>query len=111
VRPSEQKFRGDCGLWIGEAWHGKGYGTRVVAELKRIAFEQIKMEKLEAGVFVGNIASRRIFEKNGFQLEGTSGSQYKNEASSSTNGFSASPVRRNITVDVSVEACVRPPIR
>jgi RimJ/RimL family protein N-acetyltransferase len=71
VRPTEQKFRGDCGLWIGEAYHGKGYGTRVVAELKRIAFEQVKMEKLEAGVFVGNIASRRIFEKNGFQLEGT----------------------------------------
>ena len=71
VRPDSEKFRGDVGLWIGEPYHGKGLGSLVVAELKRIAFEQLKMEKLEAGVFVGNIASRRIFEKNGFQLEGT----------------------------------------
>ena len=71
VRPEEFKFRGDIGLWIGEPFHGKGYGTHAVRELTRYAFEQLKMEKLEASVFVGNTASRRIFEKNGFQLEGT----------------------------------------
>jgi [ribosomal protein S5]-alanine N-acetyltransferase len=71
VRPEDVKFRGDVGLWIGEPFHGKGYGTLVVRELVRYAFDVLAMEKLEASVFTGNIASRRIFEKNGFQLEGT----------------------------------------
>jgi ribosomal-protein-alanine N-acetyltransferase len=71
VRPSDNKFRGDCGLWIGEPYHGKGFGTQVVREMMRIAFEQLGMKKLEASVYAGNVPSRRIFEKNGFQLEGT----------------------------------------
>jgi RimJ/RimL family protein N-acetyltransferase len=29
------------------------------------------LQKIEATVFAGNMASRRIFEKNGFSLEGT----------------------------------------
>jgi [ribosomal protein S5]-alanine N-acetyltransferase len=72
VRPLEgEEFRGDCGLWIAEKYSGRGYGTRVVRELMCYAFEKLQMEKLEASVYVGNVASRRIFEKNGFQLEGT----------------------------------------
>jgi len=71
IRPNNEKYRGDLGLWIGESYHGKGYGSVIVRELKRISFEQIGLQKLEATVFVGNAASRRIFEKNGFLLEGT----------------------------------------
>jgi ribosomal-protein-alanine N-acetyltransferase len=50
----EDGHRGEVGLWIG-----------------RHAFEQLRLAKLEAAVFVGNAASRRTFEKNGFTLEGT----------------------------------------
>lgn len=71
VRPDAHYFRGDCGLWLGERHQGRGLGTRAVAELVRYAFERLEMTKLEAHVFVGNWASRRIFEKNGFDLEGT----------------------------------------
>ena len=39
--------------------------------LARYAFDELGLAKLEATVFVGNVASRRIFEKNGFLLEGT----------------------------------------
>ena len=70
VRP-ESDFRGDCGLWIGEPYHGRGYGTEAVRLLQRYAFDELGLAKLEATVFVGNVASRRIFEKNGFLLEGT----------------------------------------
>lgn len=70
VRP-ESDFRGDCGLWIGEPHHGRGYGTEAVRLLSRYAFDELGLAKLEATVFVGNVASRRIFEKNGFVLEGT----------------------------------------
>lgn len=70
VRP-ESDFRGDCGLWIGEPDHGRGCGTEAVRLLSRYAFDELGLAKLEATVFVGNVASRRIFEKNGFRLEGT----------------------------------------
>jgi ribosomal-protein-alanine N-acetyltransferase len=70
VRP-ENDFRGDLGLWIGHGHQGRGYGTEAVRLAARYAFERVGLHKLEATVFVGNDASRRVFEKNGFKLEGT----------------------------------------
>jgi RimJ/RimL family protein N-acetyltransferase len=70
VRP-ENDFRGDLGLWIGRDFHGNGYGTEAVRLAARYAFDRLCLAKLEATVFVGNVASRRIFERNGFRLEGT----------------------------------------
>ncbi len=69
ARP-ESDTRGSLGLWIGPAHQGRGHGTRAVNLLARYAFG-LGLRKLEATVFVGNHASRRIFEKNGFALEGT----------------------------------------
>jgi RimJ/RimL family protein N-acetyltransferase len=71
VRPDTQRFRGDLGLWIGTPYQGRGFGTRVVHELVEYGFGRLGLTKIEAHVFVGNWASRRIFEKNGFELEGT----------------------------------------
>ena len=64
-------LRADVGLWIGEPYHGKGYGTLTVRWLVEYGFTRLKLEKIEACVYTGNEASRRIFEKNGFILEGT----------------------------------------
>src|SRR5579859_3207401 len=69
VRPEENKLRGDIGLWIGQPFQSKGYGTQAVKEIVKYGFEKLRLQKIEATVFVGNTASRRIFEKNGFQLE------------------------------------------
>jgi RimJ/RimL family protein N-acetyltransferase len=71
VRTDADRFRGDVGLWIGIPFQGKGFGTRTVRELVDYGFGQLGLTKIEAHVFVGNWASRRIFEKNGFALEGT----------------------------------------
>lgn len=70
ARP-ESAIRGSMGLWVGPAHQGRGHGTRAVHLLARYAFGPLGLRKLEAMVFVGNHASRRIFEKNGFRLEGT----------------------------------------
>jgi RimJ/RimL family protein N-acetyltransferase len=71
-RPEEDNdFRADIGLWIGEAYQGKGLGSFAVKELVKYGFQMPKIKKIEAGIFVGNTASRRIFEKSGFRLEGT----------------------------------------
>lgn len=71
IRPDDVNFRGDIGLWVGLPYQGKGLGTRVVQELTDYGFEKLGMEKIEASVFCGNVASRRIFEKCGYVLEGT----------------------------------------
>jgi RimJ/RimL family protein N-acetyltransferase len=73
IRPYDEgePFRGDMGLWIGPPFQGKGYGTLAVQQILKYGFEKLGMQKIEAKIFLGNIASRRIFEKCGFQLEGT----------------------------------------
>lgn len=71
VRPDDSGFRASLGLWIARPFQSRGLGTRVVADLVRYAFEVLGLCKLDAMVFCGNSPSRRIFEKNGFLLEGT----------------------------------------
>ncbi len=71
IRPYAEGWRGDMGLWIGVPFQGKGYGTEVVSLAVLYGFKKLNMEKIEATIFVGNQASRRIFEKCGFKLEGT----------------------------------------
>jgi uncharacterized protein (DUF952 family)/RimJ/RimL family protein N-acetyltransferase len=71
IRPHENYVRGDIGLWIGKPYHGKGYGTQAVRRVLAYGFGPLGMQKIESEVFLGNWASRRIFEKNGFRLEGT----------------------------------------
>ena len=71
IRPDAEQVRAELGLWIGGPFQGQGYGTRGVRELVRYGFEHLKLEKIDAYVFTGNCASRRIFEKNGFSLKGT----------------------------------------
>jgi uncharacterized protein (DUF952 family)/RimJ/RimL family protein N-acetyltransferase len=68
---SGQALRADMGLWIGLPYHGKGYGTLVVRWMVNYGFTRLRLEKIEASIYTGNLASRRIFEKNGFILEGT----------------------------------------
>jgi RimJ/RimL family protein N-acetyltransferase/uncharacterized protein (DUF952 family) len=70
IRPSND-FRADIGLWIGTPYHGKGIGTHAVQQITAYGFFHLGLQKIEAEVFVGNQASRRIFEKCGFVLEGT----------------------------------------
>ena len=70
IRPYDHPFRADIGLFIGQPYHGNGYGTVTIRCLVEYGFAHMGLEKLEAFLFVGNLASRRIFEKNGFQLEG-----------------------------------------
>jgi uncharacterized protein (DUF952 family) len=67
----DQPLRADVGLWIGIPYQGKGYGTQVVRWLADYGFTSLRLEKIEASIYTGNWGSRRIFEKNGFILEGT----------------------------------------
>ncbi len=70
IRPGAQPLRGDIGYWVGIPFQGRGYATSAVARSLEIAFGEMGMEKVEASPFVGNLASRRVLEKNGFVEEG-----------------------------------------
>jgi RimJ/RimL family protein N-acetyltransferase len=51
------------------AYAGHGYATEVAAELLRISFEVLGVHRAYAGCYADNIASRRVLEKVGMQLE------------------------------------------
>lgn len=71
ISPDHANFAGDTGIWIGAPYQGCGYGTEAIRLLVEIAFGELGLHRLEGRVFVGNTASRRAFEKNGFIVEGT----------------------------------------
>ncbi len=62
----------DISLFIGErnCW-GKGYASEAISLIRDWAFQELDLKKLNAGIYSGNIGSRRAFEKCGFELEGT----------------------------------------
>lgn len=64
--------RADLSLFIGarDCW-GQGYASETIALVRDWAFRELDLQKLSAGIYAGNIGSRRAFEKCGFALEGT----------------------------------------
>jgi RimJ/RimL family protein N-acetyltransferase len=60
--------QGDLGYWIGRAHQGRGLGREAVEHAVRLAFDALGAQSLYAWVFVGNAASRRVLERNGFTL-------------------------------------------
>lgn len=62
--------KASLGYWLGEKYWGRGLMTKAVAALLRFAFQELKLRRVYAQVFIENQASRRVLEKNGFKLEG-----------------------------------------
>lgn len=60
----------EVGYWLGEPFWGNGIATAALRAFARWAFEEFALRRLFAGVMASNLASRRVLEKVGFQLEG-----------------------------------------
>ena len=85
IEKSSNRYIGGCGLRIlgqnydvldigyalAEPYHGQGYATEAVAALVDYGFRRLGAQRICGEVFVGNRASARVLEKNGFRLEGT----------------------------------------
>ncbi|MDP1546708.1 MAG: GNAT family N-acetyltransferase [Anaerolineales bacterium] len=71
----EGKYEQRVGYWIGREFWSRGIASAAVAEL----LAQVKIRPLVAEVANHNIASKRVLEKNGFELldEGTKISIFK----------------------------------
>ena len=61
----------EIGYWLGKPYWSQGYTTEVLALLCHLCFKHLGAEVVQSAAFVGNLASRRVMEKNGFHFEGT----------------------------------------
>jgi ribosomal-protein-serine acetyltransferase len=62
--------RAEVGYWLSQPHQGKGIITRVVTKLIDIAFNELKLEKVELSAAKDNLASRAVAERVGMTLEG-----------------------------------------
>lgn len=60
----------EIGIWLGEAYWGRGLGTEAVRALTDFAFRTFDLCRVYAGVFEWNPASMRMLEKAGYSFEG-----------------------------------------
>ena len=72
LHPASDVYRGtaELGYWIGEPYWGQGLASAAVEQMIPIAFEKMKLRRIDASVYEHNRASRRVLEKNGFVREG-----------------------------------------
>ena len=57
---------GTLGYWVAQAANGRGVATAAVARIARLAFDELRLHRIEAGTLVHNTASQRVLEINGF---------------------------------------------
>ncbi|MDR1988838.1 MAG: GNAT family N-acetyltransferase [Acidobacteriaceae bacterium] len=64
------QYTGQFGYWLGESLWGRGIATAAASALAAYALAQPQFVRLEAPVFIWNLASMRVLEKAGFVREG-----------------------------------------
>ena len=62
--------RSGLGIWILPNFWNKGYGTKAIGLVERIAFNHLKLNRLEAHVAIENTRSLKLFNKCNFKEEG-----------------------------------------
>jgi len=61
----------DISYFIGSKnYWGRGLATEAVTIVTKFAFEELELNKCNAGLYSGNIGSGKVLEKVGFKLEG-----------------------------------------
>lgn len=60
----------NLGYWMGVDSAGKGIMSEAVNTILPFVFSQLELRRLQAATLPGNMASRRVLEKNGFREEG-----------------------------------------
>lgn len=70
LHPQMEHQRAELGYWIGVPFWGNGYATEAAREVIRYGFENFKLNRIFAGHFDGNPASRSVLLKLGMRYEG-----------------------------------------
>jgi putative acetyltransferase len=72
-RPDQPRLRHSAliGMTVRDDWHGRGIGTALLSAGTNMADNWLQLTRLELHVFVENTVAIRLYEKFGFQVEGT----------------------------------------
>ncbi|WP_165794423.1 GNAT family N-acetyltransferase [Kinneretia aquatilis] len=62
--------RFEIGYWLRASAQGQGFMSEAVMALSHMAFEQLRARRVEIRMDEGNLASRAVAERCGFELEG-----------------------------------------
>ncbi len=62
--------KAELGYWLGRKYWGQGLMTKIVREVLKYGFQELKLKRIYAFTFPHNKASARVLIKNGFKQEG-----------------------------------------
>ena len=57
---------GNLGYWVSAGDNGRGLATRAIRETVALAFGELNLHRLQAGILLDNAGSQRVLERNGF---------------------------------------------
>ncbi|KKN12215.1 hypothetical protein LCGC14_1018770 [marine sediment metagenome] len=63
--------RAEIGIWIIPSYWSRGLGKNSISLIKKIAFNHLKLNRLEAHIVIENTNSISLFKKSGFREEGS----------------------------------------
>lgn len=69
-RTDVERFTAEIGYWLGEAHWGKGVASAAVVAVTEHAFAELGLHRVFALPYHHNVASCRVLEKAGYELEG-----------------------------------------
>lgn len=57
-----------CALsyWVSASHNGRGFATKAVSAIVRVAFEDLGLHRVQAETLLHNVGSQRVLERNGF---------------------------------------------
>ena len=62
---------GEIAMAVHDSWQGKGFGSALMAAAIDLADNWLDLSRIELQVFVDNEPARRLYERSGFEIEGT----------------------------------------
>jgi len=65
------------GYWVSQSHNGQGLASKAVADVIEIAFEQLRLHRLQAETLLHNVPSQRVLTRNGFRPFGVAPSYLK----------------------------------
>jgi putative acetyltransferase len=73
VHPDSPRRRhvGVIGVAVHDDWQGRGIGTSLMEAALDLADNWLNLERIELNVYADNAAGRALYEKFGFEIEGT----------------------------------------
>jgi putative acetyltransferase len=71
--PARPRMRhvGSIGMAVRDDWQGKGVGTALMGAALDLADNWLNLKRIELRVYVDNAAGIALYEKFGFEIEGT----------------------------------------